>query len=75
MHLKSAIITVCDGHPAALSWSGGVAGHRVRALGVEHFGQSGSVGELYAHYGLDANAIMRAAAALTGRPVRYLRAV
>ncbi|MGE0767754.1 MAG: transketolase [Hyphomicrobiaceae bacterium] len=67
----AAIVTMCDGHPEALSWIGGVAGHRVRALGVEHFGQSGSVGELYAHYGLDAAAVLRAAEALTGRPVRY----
>jgi len=50
---------------------GGVLGHRVRALGVEHFGQSGSLQELYAHYGLDANAIMAAAEGLRGRPVRY----
>jgi pyruvate dehydrogenase E1 component len=67
----AGIITMCDGHPEALSWIGSVAGHRVRALGVEHFGQSGSVGELYAHYGLDAAAVLRAAEALTGRPVRY----
>jgi len=67
----AAIITLCDGHPEALSWIGSVAGHRVRALGVEHFGQSGSIGELYAHYGLDAAAVLRAAEALTGRPVRY----
>jgi len=67
----AGIITMCDGHPEALSWIGSVTGHRVRALGVEHFGQSGSVGELYAHYGLDAAAVLRAAEALTGRPVRY----
>ncbi|MEZ5818444.1 MAG: transketolase [Hyphomicrobiaceae bacterium] len=67
----AGIITLCDGHPETLSWIGGVAGHRIRALGVEHFGQSGSVGELYAHYGLDAAAVLRAAEALTGRPVRY----
>ena len=67
----ASIITLCDGHPEALSWIGAVAGHRVRALGVEHFGQSGSISELYAHYGLDANAILRAAEGLSGRPVRY----
>lgn len=67
----ASIITMCDGHPEALSWIGAVSGHRVRALGVEHFGQSGSIGELYAHYGLDAAAVLRAAEALTGRPVRY----
>ncbi|MDX2155109.1 MAG: transketolase [Hyphomicrobiaceae bacterium] len=71
----AGIITLCDGHPETLSWIGGVAGHRVRALGVEHFGQSGSVSELYAHYGLDANAVLRAAEALTGRPMRHRRAV
>jgi pyruvate dehydrogenase E1 component len=66
-----AFITVTDGHPEVLSWLGGVCGHRVRALGVEHFGQSGSIPELYGHYGLDVNAILAAAEGLTGRPVRY----
>ncbi len=65
------IITVCDAYPETLSWMGSVAGHRVRALGVEHFGQSGSLGELYGHYGLDVNAILTAAEGLSGRPVRY----
>ena len=69
----AGIITICDAHPESLSWIGSVAGHRVRALGVEHFGQSGSIPELYAHYGLDAAAVLRAAEALTGRPVRYRR--
>ncbi len=56
-----AIITLTDAYPEALSWIGGVCGHRVRALGVEHFGQSGSLSELYGHYGLDVNAILTAA--------------
>ena len=68
------IVTVLDGHPATLGWLGAVHGHRTRSLGVEHFGQSGSVSELYRHYGLDATSIVRAAAAVSpGRPVRYLR--
>ncbi|MGH6815157.1 MAG: transketolase-like TK C-terminal-containing protein [Hyphomicrobiaceae bacterium] len=67
----AAIVTVCDAHPETLSWIGGVAGHRVRALGVEHFGQSGSIGELYGHYGLDVNAILTAAEGLSRCPVRY----
>ena len=46
-------------------------GHRVRALGVEHFGQSGSLSELYGHYGLDVNAILAAAEGMGGPPVRY----
>jgi pyruvate dehydrogenase E1 component len=67
----AALLTVMDGYPEALSWLGGVRGHRVRALGVEHFGQSGSIGELYGHYGLDVNAILAAAEGISGRPVRY----
>ena len=70
----ASLITMCDAHPETLSWIGGVVGHRVRALGVEHFGQSGSLSELYAHYGLDADAVMKAAAALGARPVRFGRA-
>ena len=67
----AAIVTVTDAYPEALSWLGGVCGHRVRALGVEHFGQSGSISELYGHYGLDVNAILAAAEGISGRPVRY----
>jgi pyruvate dehydrogenase E1 component len=70
------IVSVIDGHPATLAWLGAVHGHRVRALGVEHFGQTGSIPELYRHYGIDANAIVAAAAALTpGRPIRHLKAL
>lgn len=70
------VVTVLDGHPATLAWLGAVRGHRVRALGVEHFGQTGSLAELYRHYGIDTAAIMRAAEALVaGRPLRHLRVV
>jgi pyruvate dehydrogenase E1 component len=70
------LITVLDGHPATLSWLGGVHGHRTRGLGVEHFGQTGSLPDLYRHYGIDANAIIAAAQGLTaGRPIRYLKAL
>ena len=57
----AAIVTVCDAHPETLSWIGAVQGHRVRALGPEHFGQSGSIPDVYRHYGIDAAAIVRAA--------------
>jgi pyruvate dehydrogenase E1 component len=70
------IVTVLDGHPATLAWLGAVHGHRVRPLGVEHFGQTGSIADLYRHYGIDADAITAAAAALTpGRPIRHLKAL
>ena len=70
------LVTVTDGHPAALAWLGAVAGHRVRSLGVEHFGQTGTIPELYRHYGIDANAVVAAAQAIApGRPIRHLRAI
>jgi len=70
------IVTVADAHPATLGWLGAINGHRTRALGVEHFGQTGSLAELYRHYGIDANAIVAAAQAIApGRPIRYLKAL
>jgi pyruvate dehydrogenase E1 component len=64
------IVTVIDGHPATLSWLGGVAGHKTVSLGVEHFGQTGTVADLYRHYGIDAASIAEAAANLThGKPI------
>jgi len=66
------IVTVIDGHPAALGWLGSVRGNRVEALGVERFGQTGTIDDLYRHNGIDANAIIDAAEALTsGAPVLH----
>ncbi len=62
----TSLITVMDGHPATLAWIGGVMGHRTTALGVEHFGQTGEISDLYRHYGIDAEAIVAAAKALKG---------
>ena len=59
---EAAIVTVVDAHPATLSWIGSVAGHRVYPLGVDHFGQSGDVVDLYHTYGIDADAILDACA-------------
>ena len=64
------IVTVIDGHPTALSWLGGVCGHAVLPLGVEQFGQTGTIADLYRVNGIDAEAIVRRAAAFTqGRPI------
>ncbi len=49
----AGIVTAIDGHPATLGWLGGVHGHRTIPLGVEHFGQTGTVRDLYAHFGID----------------------
>jgi pyruvate dehydrogenase E1 component len=70
------LVTVIDGHPATLSWLSGVYGHRAVSLGVEHFGQTGTIADLYHHYGIDADNIAAAAAAIApGRPVKQLRFV
>ncbi len=58
----AGLITVADAHPASLSWLGSVRGHRVQPLGVDHFGQSGDLPDLYRLYGLDREAIIDAAA-------------
>ena len=60
----AGLVTVLDGHPATLSWLGSVCQHRVQPLGVESFGQSGDIPDLYRAYGLDAAAILDAAARL-----------
>ncbi len=64
----AAIVTVLDGHPAALSWLGSVGRHRVVSLGVQSFGQSGDVPDLYRTYRIDAAAILDAAARACVRP-------
>ena len=72
---NASLITVIDGHPATLGWFGSVCGHRTRSLGVEHFGQTGTIADLYHHHGIDAQAIVAAAQAIaSGRPIRHLRA-
>jgi pyruvate dehydrogenase E1 component len=58
------LVTVLDGHPATLSWIGSVAQHRIVPLGVDKFGQSGSIADLYCAYGIDAAAILDGAARL-----------
>jgi pyruvate dehydrogenase E1 component len=67
------LITVIDGHPATLSWLGAVAGHRTVPLGVEHFGQTGGIADLYRHFGIDADAIVAAASRISpGKPIRLM---
>lgn len=59
------IVTAIDGHPATLAWLGSVSGHRVVSHGVEHFGQTGTIGDLYRHFGLDRHSLAKSATALT----------
>jgi pyruvate dehydrogenase E1 component len=61
---SAGLVTLLDGSPAALSWLGGVRGHKVSPLGVERFGQTGSLADLYREYRLDTDALIEAAAEL-----------
>jgi pyruvate dehydrogenase E1 component len=59
---QAGLVTVLDGHPATLAWMGSVCQQRIVSLGVDRFGQSGNLHDLYRTYGLDADAIVDAAA-------------
>jgi len=59
------IVTVIDGHPATLSWLGAVAGHRTISHGVEHFGQTGTIRDLYRHFRVDRQSLMQSVNQLT----------
>ena len=58
----AALVTVADAHSATLSWLGSVAGHRIYPLGVDGFGQSGDIPDLYRAYGIDTDSVLDAAA-------------
>lgn len=60
----AGLVTLLDGAPASLSWLGGVRGHKVSPLGVDRFGQTGTLPDLYREYRLDVDAIVEAAAEL-----------
>jgi pyruvate dehydrogenase E1 component len=61
---NAGLVTIADAAPASLSWLGGVLGQRVAPLGVDKFGQTGNLADLYAAYRLDGAAITEAAAEL-----------
>ena len=61
---SAGLVTIADAAPASLSWLGGVLGQRVAPLGVEKFGQTGSLADLYAVYRLDGDAITEGVAEL-----------
>jgi len=60
----AGLVTIADAAPASLSWLGGVLGQRVAPLGVERFGQTGSLPDLYAAYRLDQEALTEGVAEL-----------
>ncbi|MGZ4269106.1 MAG: transketolase-like TK C-terminal-containing protein [Solirubrobacteraceae bacterium] len=58
------IVSVLDGHPHTLAFLAGIRGVPIACLGVHDFGQSGDVGDLFRHMGIDADTIVGAAADL-----------
>jgi pyruvate dehydrogenase E1 component len=58
---RAPMVTVLDGASHALAFLGGAFGAPVVPLGVDAFGQSGTIPDLYAHAGVGADAIVDAA--------------
>jgi pyruvate dehydrogenase E1 component len=58
------LVTLIDAAPSTLSWIGSVKGMALKALGVERFGQTGDLPDLYQTYRLDADAVLDAVAEL-----------
>ena len=56
--LSASLITIIDGHSSALSWIGSVLGHKVYPLGVDKFGQSGNLDEVYKDNNIDFKSII-----------------
>lgn len=55
------MLTVIDGHPATLTWLGGVRGNPTISHGVDHFGQTGQINDLYQHFAIDHESLVRSA--------------
>ena len=57
---SAPVVTLLDGHPHTLSFLGDAC------LGVQRFGQSGDLAELYEHHAIDAESVVGAALDLMG---------
>jgi len=55
------LVTVMDGHPHALAFLAAVNDVSLASLGVDDFGQTGDVDDLYRHFGIDTETIVGAA--------------
>jgi len=58
---REPIVSLLDGHPHTLSFLAAVHGAPMTCLGVQRFGQSGDIGELYEHHEIDAESVIGAA--------------
>ncbi|MDW8125043.1 MAG: transketolase [Geminicoccaceae bacterium] len=66
----AVLVTVLDGHPATLAWLGSVRGQILEALGVDRFGQSADIPDIYRLVGIDTEAILDACARALLRRLR-----
>jgi pyruvate dehydrogenase E1 component len=57
---KAPVVTVHDASTHAMAWVGSVLGQTVVPVGVDRFGESGTVEEIYDLVGLDADSIVNA---------------
>jgi pyruvate dehydrogenase E1 component len=60
------VVTVLDGHPHTLSFLSAIRCVPIACLGVDDFGQSGDVPDLYRAFGVDTDTIVGAASDLIG---------
>lgn len=58
---SAPLVTVLDGHPHTLAFLSSVRRVPATHLGVTTFGQSGDLGSVYRHHGLDVDSIVGAA--------------
>lgn len=58
---RSPIVTVHDAASHSLAWLGSVFGQRVVPVGVDRFGQSGTIADLYDEFGLLPDQVANAA--------------
>lgn len=57
---STPMVTVLDGHPHTLAFLTGINGVPGTALGVDKFGQVGSLEDVYQYHGIDTDSIVRA---------------
>jgi pyruvate dehydrogenase E1 component len=61
--MDAPLVTVHDAASHSMAWLGGALGVPVVSLGVDSFGQSGSVNDLYDYFDLNSGSIVNAALA------------
>ena len=55
---STALITIIDAHSSSLAWIGSVLGQRVYPMGLNKFGQSGDLDEIYKYTNIDFKSII-----------------